>query len=161
VEIIARLPGKRRQELALLSGGERALAACALLFALLAARPTPFCILDEVDAALDEANVGRFCDALEELAKETQFVLVTHNRATMERAGALYGVTLGEDGASRVLSLRLDDAVRIVGTPNGAAHQPVDSTGRNQTGLWNSGARPLSGKNPRWDKGPPGEGTSP
>jgi chromosome segregation protein len=131
VEIMARLPGKRRQELALLSGGERALTACALLFSLLAARPSPFCIMDEVDAALDEANVGRFCDALEELSQQTQFVLITHNRATMERAGALYGVTLGDDGGSRVLSLRLAEAVRLVGSSNGAAHQPVRSSGTN------------------------------
>jgi chromosome segregation protein len=131
VEILARLPGKRRQELALLSGGERSLTACALLFSLLAARPSPFCIMDEVDAALDEANVGRFCDALEELSQETQFVLITHNRATMERAGALYGVTLGDDGGSRVLSLRLAEAVRLVGASNGAAHQPVRSSGTN------------------------------
>ena len=127
VEILARLPGKRRQELALLSGGERALAACALLFALLEARPSPFCILDEVDAALDEANVGRFCDALEDLSQATQFVLITHNRATMERAGALYGVTLGEDGVSRVLSLRLADAVRLVGARNGTSPHTVHS----------------------------------
>lgn len=111
VEIIVQLPGKRKQELALLSGGERSLVAAALLFALLKAKPSPFCVLDEVDAALDEANVGRFCDALAELAGETQFVVVTHNRATMERSGALYGVTLGPDGVSRVVSLRLEDVV--------------------------------------------------
>lgn len=132
VEIIARLPGKRRQELSLLSGGERALVAAALLFALLGARPSPFCILDEVDAALDETNVGRFCDVLEELSAQTQFVLITHNRASMERAGALYGVTLGEDGVSRVLSLRLSEAVQMVGnragSTNGAAHSLGRST---------------------------------
>jgi chromosome segregation protein len=111
VEIIVQLPGKRKQELALLSGGERSLVAAALLFAILKAKPSPFCVLDEVDAALDEANVGRFCDALAELAGETQFVVVTHNRATMERSGALYGVTLGPDGVSRVVSLRLEDVV--------------------------------------------------
>ena len=111
VEIIVQLPGKRKQELALLSGGERSLVAAALLFALLKAKPSPFCVLDEVDAALDEANVGRFCDALAELADETQFVVVTHNRATMERSGALYGVTLGPEGVSRVVSLRLEDVV--------------------------------------------------
>ncbi len=109
VEIVAQLPGKRRQELSLLSGGERALVAAALVFALLKARPSPFCIMDEVDAALDEANVGRFCDVLEELSAQTQFVLITHNRATMERAAALYGVTLGDDGISRVVSLDLRD----------------------------------------------------
>jgi chromosome segregation protein len=110
VEIVAQLPGKRRQELALLSGGERSLVAAALLFALLKSKPSPFCVLDEVDAALDEANVGRFCDALAELSDQTQFLVVTHNRATMERAGALYGVTLGPDGVSRVVSLRLPEA---------------------------------------------------
>ncbi|MGI8424536.1 MAG: AAA family ATPase, partial [Chloroflexota bacterium] len=112
VEIIVQLPGKRKQELALLSGGERSLVGAALLFALLKAKPSPFCVLDEVDAALDEANVSRFCDALAELAGETQFVVVTHNRATMERSGALYGVTLGPDGVSRVVSLRLEDVAR-------------------------------------------------
>ncbi|HET7768785.1 MAG TPA: chromosome segregation protein SMC [Chloroflexota bacterium] len=122
VEIIVQLPGKRKQELAVLSGGERSLVAAALLFALLKAKPSPFCVLDEVDAALDEANVGRFCDALAELATETQFVVVTHNRATMERAGALYGVTLGPDGVSRVVSLRLEEAVgraNVNGAGNG------------------------------------------
>ncbi len=130
VEIIARLPGKRRQELSLLSGGERALVAAALLFALLGARPSPFCILDEVDAALDEANVGRFCDVLEELSAQTQVVLITHNRATMERAGALYGVTLGEDGVSRVLSLRLSEAVQMVGNRAGSTNGSAHSVGR-------------------------------
>ncbi|HEU5316565.1 MAG TPA: chromosome segregation protein SMC [Chloroflexota bacterium] len=126
VEIIVQLPGKRKQELALLSGGERSLVAAALLFALLKAKPSPFCVLDEVDAALDEANVGRFCDALAELSAETQFVVVTHNRATMERAGALYGVTLGPDGISRVVSLKLQDAARANGhvAGNGAARTP-------------------------------------
>jgi chromosome segregation protein len=95
--------------------------AAALLFALLKAKPSPFCVLDEVDAALDEANVGRFCDALAELADQTQFVVVTHNRATMERAGALYGVTLGPDGVSRVVSLRLND---LDGKSNGHAAVP-------------------------------------
>jgi chromosome segregation protein len=111
VEIVAQLPGKRRQELASLSGGERALVAVSLLFALLKTRPSPFCVLDEVDAALDEANVGRFCDTLLDLSNRTQFVLVTHNRATMERAGALYGVTLGSDSVSRIVSLRLHDVL--------------------------------------------------
>jgi chromosome segregation protein len=107
VEIIVQLPGKRRRELALLSGGERALVAAALLFALLKARPSPFCVMDEVDAALDDASIGRFGDVLQELSALTQFVIITHNRSTMERAGALYGVTLGADGVSRVVSLRL------------------------------------------------------
>lgn len=109
IEITARPPGKRAAQLVLLSGGERALTAAALLFAILKVSPTPFCVLDEVDAALDEANVGRFRDVLKELAQETQFIVITHNRVTMEGASAIYGVSMGEDGISQVLSLRLEE----------------------------------------------------
>ena len=97
----------------MLSGGERALTAVALLFAMLEVRPAPFCVLDEVDAALDEANVGRFTEALRELAEQTQFIVITHNRGTIEAADALYGVTVGDDSVSRVISLRLDEAQAI------------------------------------------------
>jgi chromosome segregation protein len=110
VDIVARPPGKKPQALAMLSGGERALTAVALLFAMLEVRPVPFCVLDEVDAALDEANIGRFADALRSLAHGTQFIVITHNRGTIEAADALYGVTVGEDSVSRVISLRLDEA---------------------------------------------------
>ena len=110
IEIVARPPGKKAQALAMLSGGERALTAVALLFAMLEVRPVPFCVLDEVDAALDEANVGRFTDALTELAARTQFIVITHNRGTIEAADALYGVTVGDDSVSRVISLKLDEA---------------------------------------------------
>ena len=110
VEIVARPPGKKQQALAMLSGGERALTAVALLFAMLEVRPVPFCVLDEVDAALDEANIGRFADALRSLAHQTQFIVITHNRGTIEAADALYGVTVGDDSVSRVISLRLDEA---------------------------------------------------
>jgi chromosome segregation protein len=110
VEIVARPPGKKAQALAMLSGGERALTAVALLFAMLEVRPVPFCVLDEVDAALDEANIGRFADALRSLAHQTQFIVITHNRGTIEAADALYGVTVGDDSVSRVISLRLDEA---------------------------------------------------
>ena len=110
VEIVARPPGKKAQALAMLSGGERALTAVALLFAMLEVRPVPFCVLDEVDAALDEANIGRFADALRGLADRTQFIVITHNRGTIEAADALYGVTVGDDSVSRVISLRLDEA---------------------------------------------------
>lgn len=109
IDIEARLPGKRSQRLALLSGGERSLTAAALVFALLKASPTPFCVLDEVDAMLDEANVGRFTDVLRELSRETQFVLITHNRNTVQVADVIYGVTMGRDTASQVISLRLDE----------------------------------------------------
>jgi chromosome segregation protein len=110
IEIVARPPGKKPQALAMLSGGERALTAVALLFAMLEVRPVPFCVLDEVDAALDEANIGRFADALRSLAHQTQFIVITHNRGTIEAADALYGVTAGDDSVSRVISLRLDEA---------------------------------------------------
>ena len=108
VEIIARPPGKRPQNLALLSGGERSLAACALIFAILHVSPTPFCVLDEVDAALDEANVDRFRTTVEELSEDTQFIIVTHNRRTLEGANTIYGITMGNDGISRSISLRLE-----------------------------------------------------
>ena len=108
VEIIARPPGKREQGLALLSGGERALTAAALIFSILKARPTPFCVLDEVDAALDEANVGRFRDALKALSEQTQFILITHNRGTIEAADTIYGISMGADNTSLVLSMRLE-----------------------------------------------------
>ncbi len=110
IEITARPPGKRAAQLVLLSGGERALTAAALIFSILRVSPTPFCVMDEVDAALDEANVGRFREALQELAQATQFIVITHNRVTMEGARAIYGVSMGEDGVSQVLSLKLEQA---------------------------------------------------
>ncbi|MHB1354713.1 MAG: chromosome segregation protein SMC [Anaerolineae bacterium] len=109
VDIVARLPGKRSQNLALLSGGERALTAVALLFALLQANPVPFCILDEVDAALDEANIQRFRELLQRQAVGTQFVVITHNRRTIEAASAIYGVAMGEQGVSQMISLKVQD----------------------------------------------------
>jgi chromosome segregation protein len=109
IEIVVRPPGKRLQRLAMLSGGERALTGVALLFAMLSVNPVPFCILDEVDAALDEANIGRFADALRHLAERTDFVVITHNRATIEVADTIYGVTMTDAAVSRVVSLRLAD----------------------------------------------------
>jgi len=117
IEIVARPPGKKPQALAMLSGGERALTAVALLFAMLEVRPVPFCVLDEVDAALDEANIGRFAESLRSLAGQTQFIVITHNRGTIEAADALYGVTVGDDSVSRVISLRLDEAQALAATP--------------------------------------------
>jgi len=109
IEIIVQPPGKKLQNLLLLSGGERALTASAMLFALLKVRPSPFCVLDEVDAPLDEANVGRFSEVLREFAERSQFIVVTHNRGTMEAADTLYGVTMEEPGISKLVSVRLDD----------------------------------------------------
>jgi chromosome segregation protein len=111
IDIIVQPPGKRQQNLLLLSGGERALTAAAMLFALLKVRPSPFCVMDEVDAPLDESNVGRFADTLREFSHHTQFIVVTHNRGTMERADTLYGVTMEERGVSKVLSCTLGDPV--------------------------------------------------
>jgi chromosome segregation protein len=104
------LPGKRGRSLAQLSGGERALTAVALIFALLEVNPTPFCVFDEVDAALDEANIDRFCDLLRERAQLTQFVVITHNRRTMEAASALYGLSMEDRSVSKVFSLKLAEA---------------------------------------------------
>ena len=109
VEIMARPPGKRTSGLGMLSGGERTLTAVALLFAVMRVSPTPFCILDEVDAMLDEANVGRFRAMLRELSRQTQFIIITHNRGTVEVSDTIYGVSMGDDGISQVLSLSLED----------------------------------------------------
>lgn len=109
IEIIAQPPGKKLQLLSLLSGGERALTAIAILFAMLKLKPTPFCILDEIEAALDEANIGYFADYLTEYAKGTQFVVVTHRKGTMEHCDALYGVAMQERGVSGMVSVNLQD----------------------------------------------------
>jgi chromosome segregation protein len=134
VEIVARPPGKKAQALAMLSGGERALTAVALLFAMLEVRPVPFCVLDEVDAALDEANVGRFSEALRGLAERTQFIVITHNRGTIEAADALYGVTVGDDSVSRVISLRLDEARAIADSQRGERVAAATAGGNGSNG---------------------------
>ncbi|MBZ4653842.1 MAG: chromosome segregation protein [Peptococcaceae bacterium] len=112
VEIIAQPPGKKTQSLSLLSGGERALTAIALLLAILKVKPSPFCVLDEIEAALDEANVARFAQFLREFAETTQFILISHRKGTMEVADVLYGVTMEETGVSRLLSVKLADVRR-------------------------------------------------
>lgn len=114
IEIVAQPPGKRLQALALLSGGERAMTAVALLFALLEINPAPFCVLDEIDAALDEANVGRVAQTLKELAGQSQFLVITHNRLTVQAAEQIYGVSITKEGVSRVLSLRLAEADALI-----------------------------------------------
>lgn len=109
IEIIARPAGKHFRDLSLLSGGERALTAISLLFALYLIKPSPFCILDEIDAPLDDLNINRFINALKEFAKRVQFIIVTHNKITMEAAKALYGVTMEEKGVSKIVSVKFDD----------------------------------------------------
>jgi len=111
VDIVARLPNKREQGLAVLSGGERSLTAAALVFSLLKVSPTPFCVLDEVDAALDEANVNRFRDLLRELSRQTQFIIITHNRGTVQAAQTVYGISMGADSASQAISIKPEDYV--------------------------------------------------
>lgn len=107
VEIVAQPPGKKPQHLSLLSGGERALTAIALLFAILRAKPSPFCVLDEIEAALDEANVSRFADFLKEFSNKTQFLVISHRKGTMEVADTLYGITIDDTGVSKTVSLKL------------------------------------------------------
>jgi chromosome segregation protein len=108
IEIVARPPGKRPQNIMLLSGGEKALTAIALLFALFQTKPSPFCILDEVDAPLDDVNTLRFVELLSTMASDTQFIVITHNKLTMEAAGTLYGVTMEEKGVSKLVAVEID-----------------------------------------------------
>jgi chromosome segregation protein len=113
ITVMARPPGKRNSTIHLLSGGEKALTAVALVFAIFELNPAPFCMLDEVDAPLDDANVGRFCDIVREMAEKVQFVFITHNKVTMEMARQLTGVTMQEPGVSRLVSVDLDAAVKM------------------------------------------------
>ena len=108
IEVVAQPPGKRLQNILLLSGGEKAMTAIALVMAIFKYRPSPFCLLDEVDAPLDDANVGRFVDKIAQMAEKTQFIVITHNKRTMEAARALYGVTMQEAGVSKVVSVRFE-----------------------------------------------------
>jgi chromosome segregation protein len=113
IEISVNLPKKRVQSLMQLSGGERALTSIALIFAMSQVNPPPFLILDETDAALDEANSRRYGDMIENLAKKSQLIVISHNRETMSRAGILYGVTMGNDGISKLLSIKFEEAAAV------------------------------------------------
>jgi len=112
--VMARPPGKRNSTIHLLSGGEKALTALALVMAIFELNPAPFCILDEVDAPLDEANVGRFCQLISEMSQRIQFIYITHNKASMEMAHQLMGVTMQEPGVSRLVAVDVDEAVQLV-----------------------------------------------
>lgn len=113
IDINVSLPRKKVKGLMMLSGGERALMSIALLFAISQVNPPPFIILDETDAALDEANSRKYGDMIESLSHYSQLILITHNRETMSRAGVLYGVTMGSDGASKLLSIQFEEAVKV------------------------------------------------
>ncbi len=114
IEIEARPPGKKPQTISLLSGGEQAMTAIALLFSIFVAKPSPFCVLDEVDAPLDDANIGRFLEMVGEFTEKSQFIMITHNKQTMARANAIFGVTQQEQGISQVVSVRLEEAEKVV-----------------------------------------------
>jgi chromosome segregation protein len=120
IDVVAQPPGKRLQNVLLLSGGEKAMTALALLIAIFRYQPSPFCILDEVDAPLDEANVGRFTKLVSEMSASTQFIVVTHNRKTMEMATVLYGVTMQEPGVSKLVSVRWDEPAAEQAATNAA-----------------------------------------
>ena len=115
IEIKVQPPGKTLKTITLLSGGERALVAIALYFAIMKIRPTPFCVLDEIEAALDDVNVARYAEYLRRLAKTTQFIVITHRRGTMEEADVLYGVTMQEKGVSKMLTISISEVERSVG----------------------------------------------
>jgi chromosome segregation protein len=113
VSVMARPPGKRNSSIHQLSGGEKALTAVALVFAIFQLNPAPFCMLDEVDAPLDDANVGRFCELLRSMSEQVQFIFITHNKLTMEIASHLVGVTMQEPGVSRLVSVDVEEATRL------------------------------------------------
>jgi chromosome segregation protein len=113
VSVMARPPGKKNSTIHLLSGGEKALTAVALVFSIFDLNPAPFCLLDEVDAPLDEHNVGRFCEIVREMSANVQFIFITHNKTTMELAQQLVGVTQNEPGVSRLVAVDVDEAIRL------------------------------------------------
>jgi chromosome segregation protein len=108
IDIFAQPPGKKLQSLDLLSGGERALTVISLMFAIFLTKPSPFCLMDEIDAPLDDSNIGRFISHLHKMAKRSQFLIVTHNKLSMQAADSLYGVTMEEKGVSKIVSVDLN-----------------------------------------------------
>jgi len=126
IEIVARPPGKELRSLSLLSGGEKTMTAIALMFAFFRAKPSPFCLLDEVDAALDESNNERFNRLVEEFVADSQFIVITHAKRTMAMAGVLYGVTMQEPGVSKRISVRFEDAHRYA--DDASPQEPVASS---------------------------------
>ena len=118
IEIIARPPGTRLKSVTLLSGGQRTMTAVALLFAIYMVKPSPFCVLDEIDAALDDANIGRFCETLHGFTDKSQFLIVTHNKRTISNADTVFGVTMPEKGVSTILSMRFNQEEKAKKRPN-------------------------------------------
>ena len=142
IEIVAQPPGTKLKSISLLSGGQKTLTAVALLFALYMVKPSPFCLLDELDAPLDESNIGRFTDLLKKFVNESQFIIITHNKRTVSAASAIYGVTMEERGVSKTVSMKFNqdkgdieaagesnkniaDSVRGARAPNETAAAPA------------------------------------
>jgi chromosome segregation protein len=121
IEIVAQPPGKKLTSIELMSGGEKALTAVSMIFALFLYRPSPFCLLDEVDAPLDEANVGRYCEMIREMTDRSQFILISHSKSTMESSDVLYGVTMESPGISKLVSVELRKQTRASETVTEAA----------------------------------------